>query len=47
MRVAGSVPPELQSQVETLPLETLEALAEDLLDFAAEADLQPWLQANT
>jgi Domain of unknown function (DUF4351) len=33
----------IQSQVEALPLERLEMLGEDLLDFTSLADLENWL----
>jgi predicted transposase/invertase (TIGR01784 family) len=45
-RRLGSVPAELVAQVEGLPLEQLEALAEALLDFALQADLRNWLARN-
>jgi hypothetical protein len=35
--------PEALAKMETLPIETLELLAEDLLDFTAPADLDAWL----
>jgi predicted transposase YdaD len=44
-RRVGSVPQEIQSQVEMLSLSQLEALGEALLDFTSLADLQNWLAA--
>jgi predicted transposase YdaD len=35
--------PEALAKMETLPIETLELLAEDLLDFNSPADLDAWL----
>jgi hypothetical protein len=35
--------PEALAKMETLPIETLELLAEDLLDFTSPADLDAWL----
>ena len=34
------------AQIQALPLEQLEALAEALLDFTGPADLAAWLTAN-
>lgn len=45
-RRVGTVPPELQLQLQSLPLAQLEALAEDLLDFSTLADLNNWLQTS-
>lgn len=45
-RRVGTVPLELQLQLQSLPLAQLEALAEDLLDFSALADLTNWLQTH-
>lgn len=42
-RCIGEMTPDLQSQVQTLSLAQLEALAEALLDFTAPADLVQWL----
>jgi hypothetical protein len=43
-RRVGTVPPELQLRLQSLPLAQLEALAEDLLDFSTLTDLTNWLQ---
>ncbi|WP_404786152.1 DUF4351 domain-containing protein [Altericista sp. CCNU0014] len=45
-RRVGDVSPELQSQIQSLTLYQLEALADALLDFSTLADLRTWLQAN-
>jgi hypothetical protein len=42
-RRVGTLPETLQTQVEALPLEQLEALGEDLLDFTNLTDLENWL----
>lgn len=42
----GAPPEALKSQIETLELNQLEQLAEDLLDFKALDDLDAWLTAN-
>jgi predicted transposase/invertase (TIGR01784 family) len=42
-RRVGSVPQPLQTQINQLPLETLEALGEALLDFSSLDDLVAWL----
>lgn len=42
----GEVSPEQQSQVQSLSLYQLEALADALLDFSSLADLRTWLQTN-
>jgi hypothetical protein len=42
-RKFDAVPDALAARVRTLPRETLERLAEDLLDMAAAADLAAWL----
>jgi predicted transposase YdaD len=39
----GVLPEAIQAQVETLPLERMETLGEDLLDFSDLADLENWL----
>jgi hypothetical protein len=39
----GEIPADLVAQIQHLPLETLENLAEALLDFQAEADLRAFL----
>jgi hypothetical protein len=41
----GELAPELQSQIQALPLSQLEALGEALLDFSEPEDLLHWLQA--
>jgi predicted transposase/invertase (TIGR01784 family) len=45
-RRVGDVSPELQSQIQSLSLYQLEALADALLDFSTLADLRTWLQAS-
>ena len=45
-RRVGTVSPELQLQIQSLPLEQLESLAEALLDFSNMADLVNWLQEH-
>jgi predicted transposase YdaD len=45
-RRIGEVPPELQSQIQSLSLYQLEALADELLDFSTFADLRTWLQTS-
>ncbi|OUL27616.1 Rpn family recombination-promoting nuclease/putative transposase [Nostoc sp. 106C] len=40
----GELPDELQTQIQALSLEKLEALADALLDFSTLADLEGWLQ---
>lgn len=45
VRRVGVLPAEVQSRVESLPLEQLEALGEALLDFTSIADLEAWLQS--
>jgi predicted transposase YdaD len=42
-RRVGTLPEAIQTQVEALPLEQLEALGEDLLDFTNLTDLENWL----
>ena len=46
-RKIGNVSPELQATLPELSVETLENLAEALLDFSTEADLQTWLQTKS
>jgi predicted transposase/invertase (TIGR01784 family) len=46
-RRIGTVPEVLQSQIETLSLNDIEALGEALLDFTTEADLVTWLQSRS
>ncbi|NJK29045.1 MAG: DUF4351 domain-containing protein, partial [Acaryochloris sp. SU_5_25] len=45
-RRIGDISPELQSQVQALSLDQLEALGEALLDFLEPRDLVDWLQRN-
>jgi predicted transposase/invertase (TIGR01784 family) len=45
-RRVGEVSPELQSQIQSLTLYQLEALADALLDFSSLADLRTWLQTS-
>jgi predicted transposase YdaD len=45
-RRVGDVSPELQSQIQSLSLYQLEALADALLDFSTLADLRIWLQTS-
>jgi predicted transposase/invertase (TIGR01784 family) len=45
-RRIGEVSPELQSQIQSLSLYQLEALADALLDFSTLADLRTWLQTS-
>ena len=40
----GTVPTQLQAQVQSLSIEQLDELGEALLDFASVADLTAWLQ---
>jgi hypothetical protein len=42
-RRVGDLPETVQAQVEALPLERMETLALDLLDFTSLADLESWL----
>lgn len=42
-RKLGNVSPKLLAQIEALPLERVEFLGEDLLDFTSIADLEQWL----
>jgi predicted transposase YdaD len=46
-RRIGTVPEVLQSQIETLSLNDIEALGEALLDFKTESDLVTWLQSHS
>jgi predicted transposase YdaD len=45
-RRIGDITPELKSQIQSLSLYQLEALADALLDFSSLADLRTWLQTN-
>lgn len=42
-RRVGELPMQVRSQIETLPINQLEALAEALLDFSGLSDLEAWL----
>jgi predicted nuclease with TOPRIM domain len=42
-RKVGVLPAEIEAQVLVLPLEKLDTLGEDLLDFSTLADLENWL----
>ena len=42
-RKFGNVSPTLLAKIEALPLERVESLGEDLLDFSSIADLEQWL----
>jgi Domain of unknown function (DUF4351) len=42
-RKLGNIDPLLLAKIEALPLERLELLGEDLLDFSSIADLEAWL----
>ncbi len=42
-RRVGELPERVRSQIEVLPLDELEALAEALLDFSGLPDLEAWL----
>jgi len=43
VRLFGSLPPEVETQITTLPTTTIEALAEALLNFHKLEDLTDWL----
>ena len=43
-RRIGTVPPQLQAQVQSLSIEQLDELSEALFDFASATDLTAWLQ---
>ena len=45
-RRIGTIPSEVRSLIEVLPLPQLENLAEALLDFTNLSDLEAWLEAN-
>jgi predicted transposase YdaD len=45
-RRIGDISPNLQTQIQVLSLDQLEALGEALLDFTEPADLVAWLQNN-
>jgi predicted transposase YdaD len=42
-RKLGNVSPKLLAKIETLPLEQVESLGEDLLDFTLIVNLEKWL----
>ena len=46
IRRLGSIPPRQQQTIRGLPLPTIEALAEALLDFETRSDLSSWLNKN-
>lgn len=46
-RRLGDLPPEVMQQLENLPIETIEALGEALLDFSTIGDLLVWLDQLT
>jgi Domain of unknown function (DUF4351) len=45
-RKLGNVSPEVRSRVNSLDIDRLESLGEDLLDFTSMADLEAWLSQN-
>jgi hypothetical protein len=45
-RKLGNISPEVRSRVNTLDIDKLESLGEDLLDFTSMADLEAWLSQN-
>jgi predicted transposase/invertase (TIGR01784 family) len=45
-RKLGSIPPQLQIQVNSLSIDLVESLGEALLDFVVVADLETWLSQN-
>jgi predicted transposase/invertase (TIGR01784 family) len=45
-RKLGNISPEVRSRVNSLTLDKLESLGEDLLDFTSMADLEAWLSQN-
>jgi predicted transposase YdaD len=46
-RRCGPISEPTTAQIQALPVETLEALADALLDFQGPADLSAWLAANS
>jgi hypothetical protein len=42
-RKLGVITPEIRSRVNSLTIDKLESLGEDLLDFTSMADLEAWL----
>jgi predicted transposase/invertase (TIGR01784 family) len=45
-RKLGNISPKLLAKIEALPLERVESLGEDLLDFTSIANLEQWLSQN-
>jgi predicted transposase YdaD len=45
-RKIGKIDTEIQARVNSLTIERLESLGEDLLDFSSIADLEQWLSQN-
>jgi predicted transposase YdaD len=45
-RKLGNINPEVRSRVNSLNIDKLESLGEDLLDFTSMADLEAWLSQN-
>ena len=45
-RKLGNLTPQLQTQVSSLKIDTVESLGEALLDFTSVADLESWLSQN-
>jgi predicted transposase/invertase (TIGR01784 family) len=45
-RKLGNITPEIRSRINSLTIEQLESLGEDLLDFTSIADLEAWLSQN-
>ena len=45
-RKLGNINPEIRARVNSLTIEQLESLGEDLLDFSSIADLEAWLGQN-
>ncbi len=46
MRKLDNITPEIRSRVNSLNIDRLESLGEDLLDFTSIADLEAWLNQN-
>ncbi len=42
----GNISPNLLTKIESLPVERVESLGEDLLDFTSIADLETWMSQN-
>ena len=45
-RKLGNINPEVRSRVNSLTIDKLESLGEDLLDFTSIVDLEAWLNQN-